>query len=535
MLIDAPILTFDVDWAPDFMIDSVAGVLLEAGVRSTWFVTHRSEAIDRLRLQPELFELGIHPNFLPGSSHGSTPAEVLRTCLEMVPEAQSFRTHSLVQSTPLLTEVMRTTQLTIEASLYVPHQSGVGPFRFDWEGHSLLRVPFHWEDDLEMARSTPQWRLGSSTASGEVFALHPIHIYLNSCDMSAYNSLKSRFRRVTDIDRDSADAAVNPGTGTHTLFTDVLDRLRTAKDSVRLVDLRERWTMAAGEKISEVAQGAVKATNGAQRLEAYRLAGPDERAALVRERYEALDATNLYATSRDTNLRELEIGFIRDHAKGPDVLDIGCGNGYTLVSLARTLDGNLTGLDFSENMIAGANALVERFAPDLRSRPTFSTGDVRRLPFPDGSFDTVISERLIFNLPTREDQEATIAEVHRVLRPGGLYLMVEGNEDGLRRLNAIRERVGLDPIPTADAESFSSLKLKESELAGWLGNRFEVAEERFFGTYYLISRVVHPLLVQPSPPRFDATINMIARKVAEVLPDVGRIGHVTGYKLIALK
>ncbi|HXN92756.1 MAG TPA: methyltransferase domain-containing protein [Candidatus Sulfotelmatobacter sp.] len=535
MLIDAPILTLDVDWAPDFMIDPLVDALLEAGVRSTWFVTHPSKAIDRMRQHPELFELGVHPNFLPGSSHGSTTAEVLKTCMEMVPEAQSFRTHSLVQSTPLLTDVMRLTKLSIDASLYLPHQSSVGPFQFDWEGHSLLRVPFHWEDDLEMARTAPQWRLGSSSSSGEVFGFHPIHIYLNSSALDAYGSLKSRFRRVTDIDRKSADAAVNPGVGTRSLFDDVIDRLRQAKDSVRLIDLRERWAMAAGEKISEVAQGKVKATNGAERLEAYRAAESDQRAGQLRERYEALDATNIYATSRDTNLRELEIGFIREHAKGPDVLDIGCGNGYTLISLARTLKGNLTGLDFSENMIAGAQGLVERFAAELLSRPSFSTSDVRHLPFPDDSFDTVISERLIFNLPTRADQEATIGEVHRVLRPGGQYLMVEGNEDGLRRLNAIRERVGLDAIPTADAESFSSLKLTETELLKWLGGRFEIAEERFFGTYYLISRVVHPLLVQPSSPRFDAPINAIARRIAEVLPDVGRIGHVAGYKLIALK
>lgn len=535
MLIDAPIVTLDVDWAPDFMIDSAAQLLVEAGVRSTWFVTHESRAIDRLRQRPDLFELGIHPNFLPGSTHGSTPTEVLKKCLEIVPEAQAFRTHSLVQSTPLLCEVMRSTQLTVEASLYLPDQYAVGPFRFDWEGHSVLRVPFHWEDDLEMARATPRWNLGTAPRPGEVFAFHPIHIYLNSCDMEAYNSLKQRFPRVTDIDRASADAAVNAGAGTRTMFLEVVNRLRSGGDSVRMSDLRERWAMAAGEKIRDVARGVARGTDGSAGLDTYLASSADERASQVRARYEALDASNIYATSRDSNLRELEIGFIRDHAKGPDVLDIGCGNGYTLISLARTLEGNLIGLDFSENMIDGARALVERFASELRSRPSFSTCDVRHLPFPDNSFDTVISERLIFNLPTRADQEATIREVHRVLRPDGQYLMVEGNEDGLRRLNVIREQVGLDPIPTADAESFSSLKLKESELVEWLGTRFEIGKERFFGTYYLISRVVHPLLVQPDQPRFDAPINAIARKVAEALPDVGRLGHVAGYQLIARK
>jgi ubiquinone/menaquinone biosynthesis C-methylase UbiE len=535
MLIDAPILTFDVDWAPDYMIDFAADILVEAKVRSTWFVTHRSPAIDRLRQRPELFELGIHPNFLPGSSHGETPARVLEECLSIVPEAQSLRTHSLVQSTPLLCEVMQSTPISVDASLFLPGQTRVEPFRFEWDGHSLLRVPFHWEDDHEMAAAAPRWKLPAGRAAGEVFNFHPIHVYLNSADMKAYGSLKGRFSKVTDIDRASADAVANKGQGTRSVFTEVVNRIRAAGDSVRLADLRERWAMAAGEKISKVAAGRVDGGAEAKKLETYRAAGSDDRAEQVRLRYEALDASNVYATSRDFNLRELEIGFIRDNAKGPDILDIGCGNGYTLISLARVIDGNLVGLDFSENMIEGARGLVERFGPELLCRPSFSTGDVRHLPYEDSSFDTVISERLIFNLPTRADQEATIREVHRVLRPGGLYLMVEGNEDGLRRLNVVRERVGLEPIPTVDSESFSSLKLSESELAKWLEPVFDIAAERFFGTYYLISRVVHPLLVHPDQPRFDAPINAIARKVAEVLPDSGRLGHVTGYKLVARK
>jgi ubiquinone/menaquinone biosynthesis C-methylase UbiE len=535
MLVDAPVLTFDVDWAPDYMIDFTADILRAANVRSTWFVTHESPALGRLRRHPELFELGIHPNFLPGSSHGDNPRRVLESCLAIVPEAQSFRTHSLVQSTPLLCEVMQSTELTIEASLFLPGQTAAQPFRFEWDGHALLRVPFHWEDDHEMASAAPRWEAGSGKRSGEIFNFHPIHVFLNSRDMSAYAGLKARFGHVTEIDRQSAEAAVQPGAGTQTLFIELVEKIRGTGDSARMVDLRERWAMAAGRKISHVAAGVVDGRGDVQRLESYRTAAHEDRAQQVRARYDALDASNVYATSRDFNLRELEIGFIREHAAGPDILDIGCGNGYTLISLARTMEGNLVGLDFSPNMIDGARTLTERFKADVLTRPVFETADVRRLPYPDGSFDTVISERLIFNLPSRADQEATIREVRRVLRPGGRYLMVEGNEDGLRRLNTVREHVGLEPIPTADSESFSSLKLEEGALAAWLEPLFEIADVRFFGTYYLISRVVHPLLVHPDQPRFDAPINAIARKVAEVIPDVGRLGHVTGYVLVARK
>src|ERR1035441_3475149 len=80
-------ISMDVDWAPDFAIDFVAERLIASRVRATWFVTHRSPAIERLRQHRDLFELGIHPNFLPGSSHGDSPAAVLQHCMGLVQDA----------------------------------------------------------------------------------------------------------------------------------------------------------------------------------------------------------------------------------------------------------------------------------------------------------------------------------------------------------------------------------------------------------------------------------------------------------------
>ena len=95
---DDVLVTLDVDWAPDCVIDAVAALLIDANVRATWFITHESPALDRLRQRPDLFELGIHPNFFPGSTHGTDPKEILRHCMSLVPEAKSIRTHGLYQS-----------------------------------------------------------------------------------------------------------------------------------------------------------------------------------------------------------------------------------------------------------------------------------------------------------------------------------------------------------------------------------------------------------------------------------------------------
>ena len=93
-----PVLTIDVDWSPDCVIDYVANILIEREVKATWFVTHQSEAIERSHKHSTLFELGIHPNMLAGSTHGQNEDEVLAHLCEIVPNAVSMRTHGLYQS-----------------------------------------------------------------------------------------------------------------------------------------------------------------------------------------------------------------------------------------------------------------------------------------------------------------------------------------------------------------------------------------------------------------------------------------------------
>lgn len=188
------VLTFDIDWAPDFMIEYVANILINRQVKATWFVTHLSPALSQLRLHPELFELGIHPNFLSNSTHGTNPGEVLNHCLEIVPEARSMRTHSLMQSTPLLNTIMMS-QITLDSSIYLPHSEGIKPISYWWQGKEMLRLPIFWEDDLEMERPDGCWTLKELTRFGEglkIFDFHVIHIYMNARDMKQYLELRSR-------------------------------------------------------------------------------------------------------------------------------------------------------------------------------------------------------------------------------------------------------------------------------------------------------------------------------------------------------
>ncbi|MGD0311134.1 MAG: class I SAM-dependent methyltransferase [Acidimicrobiales bacterium] len=100
------------------------------------------------------------------------------------------------------------------------------------------------------------------------------------------------------------------------------------------------------------------------------------------------------------------------------LLDVGCGTGYLLRSLASRCpeaDG-LAGVDPAPAMIEAATA----FADDPRLR--FSVGVAEELPYPDGHFDLVVSST---SFDHWSDQQGGLRECRRVLRPGGRLVLVD--------------------------------------------------------------------------------------------------------------
>jgi hypothetical protein len=222
---DRTAITLDVDWAPDFMIDHVAELLVGRGVAATWLVTHASPAIDRLRAHPDLFELGIHPNFAAGSTHGSTPEEVLEHCLAIVPEARCMRTHGLLQSSPLLAVTRNATPIRVDLSLFLPHARLAELLHYPVAGgETMLRIPHIWEDDAEMLAPEPSWStaaLAAETGGLAVFCFHPVHVYLNAAGGEPYEALRARgYPHVT---ADDARPLIGDGPGTGTAFLELVE------------------------------------------------------------------------------------------------------------------------------------------------------------------------------------------------------------------------------------------------------------------------------------------------------------------------
>ena len=237
------VLTFDIDWAPDFMLDPIINALISAKVRSTWFVTHQTPAVDRMRLLPDLFELGVHPNFLAGSSHGSTPEQVLSTVTSIVPEAISTRSHGVAQSGPILAAIARSASLEIECSTFLPGVGGIEPFYQYVGGGVLTRIPYLWADDHEMQVPNADWDAAQILAIDglKVFDFHPMHVFLNSPTAATYEQIRETRRNLTAESPEAIAEFVNEGVGPGTMLSQLISHLAGAT-SFTLRELRDCWT-----------------------------------------------------------------------------------------------------------------------------------------------------------------------------------------------------------------------------------------------------------------------------------------------------
>jgi ubiquinone/menaquinone biosynthesis C-methylase UbiE len=100
---------------------------------------------------------------------------------------------------------------------------------------------------------------------------------------------------------------------------------------------------------------------------------------------------------------------------GDRVLDLGCGAGTDTLVAAQMVgpEGWVIGIDMTLEMLAKARRAADELGPE---NVELVEADAEHLPFPDASFDVVISNGVIDLVP---DKEAVFAEIFRVLRPGG--------------------------------------------------------------------------------------------------------------------
>ncbi len=140
------------------------------------------------------------------------------------------------------------------------------------------------------------------------------------------------------------------------------------------------------------------------------------------------------------------------------VLDVGTGRGLLMIGAAKKLTtGKAVGIDIWSTKDLSGNAMEKTLQnaglEGVRDKIDVQNGDASAMKFPDDSFDVVVSNLCIHNIPTREARDKACREIVRVLKPGGRAIVSDfiKTRDYVKAFNAAgasTSRSGLDFLQT---------------------------------------------------------------------------------------
>jgi hypothetical protein len=239
-------LSFDVDWVSDWAIMQVADILIQNKIKSTWFITHDSPAIRELINMPDLFEIGLHPNLMPGTTQGKTEDDIFKQLRKIAPDAEIVRTHGLVFSNALMKNLILKYGVRFDSSVLLFESANIEPhMRYYKETNTpMIRLPYFWEDSIEILKPNPSFDIGNPKYHVDglkVFDFHPVHVVLNTCDIHAYNWCKNNIG-VGQINGGNTKMIRNGCLmGAHTLLGGLIEHMRETHHGGRTLSEIGRW------------------------------------------------------------------------------------------------------------------------------------------------------------------------------------------------------------------------------------------------------------------------------------------------------
>ncbi len=164
---------------------------------------------------------------------------------------------------------------------------------------------------------------------------------------------------------------------------------------------------------------------------------------------------------------------------GDRLLDVASGSGASALLAAREFGVTVTGVDYSEQVVLAATAAARDERLSYRVR--FARGDAEDLALPDDSFDAVLCECSLCTFP---DKERAVAEITRVLRPGGRVAISDVVVDHDRLPEEL-----LGPVATIACVGSALSRSGYEELLAGAGLRVFAVENRDADTAHFVERI----------------------------------------------
>jgi len=205
------LISLDMDWAPDALIEDSLQLLNERGIRATLFLTGPT-AVDLTG-----HEIALHPNYI-----GPDLESPIAKLLDLFPDAAGARSHALFFSYRL-TEVYERLGIRYQSNVLAYKQNDLRAFQIS---RKVAEVPIYFMDNILLVMEPGQTHfklhdLGLNEPGLKVFDFHPIHIYLNTDCIERYTKAKPFYHAPSDL----APLRNRQKPGIRDLFINLLDSL----------------------------------------------------------------------------------------------------------------------------------------------------------------------------------------------------------------------------------------------------------------------------------------------------------------------
>src|SRR4029079_16910751 len=165
---------------------------------------------------------------------------------------------------------------------------------------------------------------------------------------------------------------------------------------------------------------------------------------------------------------------------------VACAKCYSTIHLASQRASEIRGLDYLPEMVDCARASWQSLASSMPGKVQFDVGSIMAIPEPSGTYDKVISIRVVINLGEWSNQRIALRECARVLKPGGILLLSEPTIQGWSKLNDLRREWDLPDIPMPAFNTY----LDEQEVTEFMAEELELLElVNYASTYFVGTRV----------------------------------------------